>query len=63
MDQILENLLLANIKGSYMEFKKNLASLEKLFVPLSLKTMRNNHSSPHNGPIKKIFPQNLIIYT
>ncbi len=24
--------------------------------------MRNNRSSPHNGPIKKTLPQNLIIY-
>ncbi len=28
------------------------------FIPLSLKTTRIN-SSPHNGPIKKVFPQNL----
>jgi hypothetical protein len=39
-----------------------LAYLEKKFVPLSLKTTRNNRSSPHNGPIKKNLPQNLIIY-
>ncbi len=36
--------------------KKELAYLE-FFFPLSLKTMRNNCSSPHNGPIKKLFPK------
>ncbi len=63
MDQILENLLLANIKGSYMilEIKMFLAYLENFFHSGSLKTTRNNRSSPHNGPIKKYFTQNLII--
>jgi hypothetical protein len=32
------------------------------FVPGSLKTTRNNRSSPQNGPIKKFFPQNFITY-
>ncbi len=32
------------------------------FIPRSLQATRNNRSSPNNGPIKKIFPQNLIIY-
>jgi hypothetical protein len=27
------------------------------FISLSLKTMRNNRSSPHNGPIKKFSPK------
>jgi hypothetical protein len=57
MDRILENLLLANIKGSYMilKIKTILAYLEKkILVPLSLKTTRNN------GPIKQIFPQILL---
>jgi hypothetical protein len=36
--------------------------LKFFFVPLSLKTMRNNRSSSHTGPIQKNFPQNLIIY-
>jgi hypothetical protein len=55
MDQSLENLLLANMKGSYIIFKIKffLAYLEIFFVPLSLKTTQNNRSSPHNGPIKK----------
>jgi hypothetical protein len=63
MDQILEILLLANIKGSYMIFKiKKFWPIIKIFcIPRSL-TARNNRSSPHNGPIKKFFPQYLIIY-
>jgi hypothetical protein len=40
---------------------KILAHLENLFVPLSLKSTRNNRSSPHNGPIKNCLPQNLNI--
>jgi hypothetical protein len=61
MDRILENLLLANINGSYMINKtKKLAYIEIFFILRSLKTMRNNHSSPHNGPIKKIFPKILL---
>ncbi len=58
MDQILENLLLTNIK----EIKKIWPILKTIFIPRSLKTTLNNLSSPHNGPIKKIFLQNLIIY-
>jgi hypothetical protein len=43
--------------------KKFLAYLEFFFfIPRSLKTTRNNRSSPHNGPIKKCFTKNLIIY-
>ncbi len=42
--------------------KKFSAYFESFFVLLSLKTTRNNRSSPHNGPIKKIFPKNLIMY-
>jgi hypothetical protein len=38
-----------------------LAYLEIFFVLLSLKTTRNNRSSPDNGSIKIFFPQNLII--
>jgi hypothetical protein len=61
MDQILETLLLANIKGSYMILKKKfLAYLEFFFSPRSLKTTRNNRSSPHNGHIKKNFPKILL---
>jgi hypothetical protein len=43
MDRILENLLLANIKGSYMilNIKKYLAFLEIFFAPLSFKTTYN----------------------
>ncbi len=57
MDQILENLLLANMKGSFMILKLNKfwPILKNVFVPLSLKTIRNNRISPQNGPIKKIF--------
>jgi hypothetical protein len=44
-----------------LKIKKNLAYLEIFFIPRSLKTTRNNRSSPHNGPIKKMFPLNLII--
>jgi hypothetical protein len=56
MDRILENLLLANIEGSYMilKLKNFLAYIEKKKIRLSLKTKRNNHSSPHNGPIKNV---------
>ncbi len=61
MDKIWENLLLANIKGSYMIFKKSFWPILKIFFILrSLKTTQNNRSSPH-GPMKKIFPQCLII--
>ncbi len=41
--------------------KKILAYLENFLVSLCLKTTRINRSSPHNGPIKKMFPQNLNI--
>jgi hypothetical protein len=60
MDRILENILLANIKGSYMilKNKKNLAYLEIFFVPLSLKTMRNSRSSPQKS--KKFYPKILL---
>jgi hypothetical protein len=30
-------------------------------VPLSIKTMRNNHSSPHNGPIKTFSPKSYYL--
>ncbi len=52
LDQILEKLFLANIKGSYMIF---LPRLKTIFIPHSLKTTRNNPTSPHDGPIKKLF--------
>jgi hypothetical protein len=57
MDSILENLLLANIKWLYMilKIKKIWPILTIFFVPRSLKTTRNNLSSPHNGPIKQMF--------
>ncbi len=50
MDRILENLLLANISGSYMiiKIKNFLAYHENFFIPRSPRTMRNNRSSPHN---------------
>ncbi len=47
MGRILENLLLA--KGQI------LAYLKQFFVPLSLKSTRNNPISPYNGPIKNFF--------
>ncbi len=31
--------------------------LKNFFIPRSLKTTRNNRSSPHIGPIKKNFPK------
>ncbi len=37
-----------------------MAYLESFFVPLSLKTPRNNPTSPHNGPIKILFYKILI---
>ncbi len=55
MDQILENLLLANINIYDLKNKK---ILKIFFILRSLKTTRNNRSSPHN---QKAFPQNLII--
>jgi hypothetical protein len=58
MSRILENLLLASIKGSYMIYKINFCSYLKTF---SLKTTRNYRSSPHNGPIKFFSLQNLNI--
>ncbi len=39
-----------------------MAYLEKIFIPRSLKTTRNNCSSSHIGPIKKNFPENLIVF-
>ncbi len=46
-----------------MIFKKKVwPILKKVFVPLSLKTTRNNRSSTHNGPINIVFLQNLNIY-
>jgi hypothetical protein len=38
-----------------------LAYFDFFFVPLSLKATRNNRSSPHNGPIKNLFPKILIV--
>jgi hypothetical protein len=38
--------------------KKFWPSLKIVFVPISLKTMRKNHTSPNNGPIQ-IFLQPL----
>ncbi len=38
-----------------LKIKNFLAYLEIFFIPRSLKTTRNNHSFPHNGPIKKFF--------
>ncbi len=63
MDQILEKLFLANIKGSYM-ISTNFfrPRLETIFIPLSLKTTRNNPTSPHNGPIKIFFTKPLCIF-
>jgi hypothetical protein len=37
------------------KIKNFMAYLENLFIPRSLKTTRNNRSSPHNGLIKKFF--------
>jgi hypothetical protein len=50
MDPVLENLLLAYIKGSYMI--KKLKKIEKNFVPRSLKT---------NGPIKIFTPKSYYL--
>ena len=38
-----------------LKIKFFLAYLEKFFIPRSLKTTRNNRSSPHNGPITNFF--------
>jgi hypothetical protein len=43
-----------------MILKKNLPILKIFFIPRSLKTTRNNRSSPHNGPIKKFFTKILL---
>jgi hypothetical protein len=37
------------------DFKKIWPILKFFFIPRSLRTTRNNRSSPHNGPIKKKF--------
>ncbi len=37
-----------------------MAYLEIFFIPRSLRTTRNNRSSPHNGSIKKFFPKILL---
>ncbi len=43
-----------------LKIKKNWPILKNFFVPRNLKTTRNYHSSPHNGPIKKCFPKILF---
>jgi hypothetical protein len=63
MDQILENLLLSNIKGSYMiKIKKILVYLEKNFSFRVVLRLRGVIVAPPipNGPIKKKFPQILL---
>jgi hypothetical protein len=50
MEQILENLLLANIKGSYMIFKIN-----QILAHLG------NYAEKSNGPIQKIIIPNYNI--
>ncbi len=65
MDQILEKLLLPNIKGIF-EIWKN----KKKFLPSSLKIFhsaytqytQNNPISPNKGPTKNVVKQNLNIY-
>ncbi len=52
MDQILEKLILANINGSFMIFKKMGLAWKIFFVPLSLKTTRNNPNSPFYKTLK-----------
>ena len=62
MDQILEKLFLANIKGSYMMLKKKFVwpRLKTIFIPRIPRTTRKNRTSPQNGPIKKYFCKILI---
>jgi hypothetical protein len=53
----LVNLLLANIKGSYMIFKKNLAYLEKKCFPHCLKTIV---APPIAVQSKNVYPKILL---
>ncbi len=52
MDQVLEKLLLANIKG-YLRFD---------FHSAYTQYTQNNPISPNKGPTKNFFKQNLNIY-
>jgi hypothetical protein len=62
MDRISKKQVLDYIKGSKQNKIFFWPGSKIVFIPRSLRTTRNNHSSPHNGPIKNFFPQNLIIY-
>jgi hypothetical protein len=62
MDRILENLLLANISGSYMIFKikKFLAYLEKIFSFRVVFRLRGIIVAPPIMVSKKIFTKILL---
>ncbi len=59
MDQILEKLLLANMKGTF-EIWEIKIFLPSSFVLRSLSIRRT--ISPNNGPTKIFFKQNFNIY-
>jgi len=62
---ILEKLFLANVRGFISDLKnkvKSSLSINFLFPLVSLKTTRNNRSSPHGGPIKNgFYPKSLFL--
>jgi hypothetical protein len=60
-DQIKgKKTIICKYKGILYDFFLNLAYLENIFVPHSLKTMRNNRTSPIMGK-STFFLQNLNI--
>ncbi len=64
MDQILEKLLLANMKDTFeiLEIKICLPSLLKILCSAQSQYTQNNPISPNNGPSKNFLKQNLNIY-
>jgi hypothetical protein len=50
-----------NLKGPTGQIRLVREILKKFSIPRSLKTMRNNRSSPHNCPIKKFPPPKKIL--
>ncbi len=65
MDQILEKLLLENIKGIFEIWKikkKFTPSSQKIFHSAYTQYTQNNPISPKKGPTKNFFKQNLNIY-
>jgi hypothetical protein len=61
MDQILEKLLLANIKGIFeiWKIKKSLPSSLKIFHSAYTQYAQNNPISPNKGPTKFFFNKTL----